>query len=292
MNISNELDRNTKIQRYMDFSKFLHILESKQIFMCRIDKFEDKLEGGLTTINNFFYSGAAEALSNLVNNSLPLNLGKNNNSPEILEEAQQRKQEYEKRCKNKSFTTVFGDVKLSREVTYKDVIKAQKKWFDVSCWHFTTDNTESIAMWKIYGNDINSVCITTTIGELLDSIEEDKNINLLVQKVEYIDHRADYYSLEVDSKIAPFVHKHKAYKFENEIRLIAYNESNDPLSDRGSGGSLITLKSNDFINSVKVSPEAPEWFFDLVAAIFNNRYGHTGIVARSDLDDLVTTFSN
>lgn len=292
MNISNELDRDTKIQRYMDFSKFLHILESKQIFMCRIDKFEDKLEGGLTTINDFFYSGDAEELSNLVNNSLPLSLGKNNNSFEILEEAQQRKQEYEKRCKNKSFTTVFGDVKLSQEITYKDVIKAQKKWFDVSCWHSTTDNTESIAMWKIYGNDINSVCITTTIGELLDSIEEDKNINLLVQKVEYIDHRADYYSLDVDSKIAPFVHKHKAYKFENEIRLIAYNEINDPLSDRGSGGSLITLKSNDFINSVKVSPEAPEWFFDLVGAIFNNRYGHTGIVARSDLDDLVTTFSS
>lgn len=137
MKISNKLDRSTKIQRYMDLSKFLHILESKQIFMCRIDKFEDKLEGGLTIINDFFYSGAAEALSNLVNNSLPLSLGKDCNSPESIEEAQQRQQEYEEKSKNESFTTVFGDIKLTDEVTYKDVIKAQKKWFDVSCWHST-----------------------------------------------------------------------------------------------------------------------------------------------------------
>lgn len=292
MNILNELDRNTKIQRYMDFSKFLHMLESKQIFMCRIDKFEDKLEGGLTTINDLFYSGAAEALSNLVNNNLPSSLGKGCNSPKSIGEAQKRQQEYEERSRNKSFMTVFGDIKLPEGLTYKDVIKAQKKWLDVSCWHSATDDTESIAMWKIYGSDVNSICITTTIGELLDSIEEDRNTNLSVQQVEYIDHRADHYNLKVDSKIAPFVHKHKAYKFENEIRLIAYNQSNDPLADRDDTGSLIRLKSNDFISSVKVSPEAPEWFFGLVESVFNGRYGQTGMVARSDLDDLVTTFSS
>lgn len=292
MNISNELDRNTKIQRYMDFSKFLHILESKQIFMCRIDKFEDKLEGGLTTINDFFYSGAAEALSNLVNNSLPSSLGRGYNSPESIAEAQKRQQEYEERSRNKSFMTVFGDIKLSEGLTYKDVIKAQKKWLDVSCWHSATDDAESIAMWKIYGSDVNSICITTTIGELLDSIEEDRNTNLVVQQVEYIDHRADHYNLKIDSKIAPFIHKHKAYKFENEIRLIVYNQSNDPLVNRADTGSLIRLKSNKFINNVKVSPEAPEWFFDLVGSIFNDRYDQTGVVTRSDLDDLVTTFSS
>lgn len=292
MKISNTLNRSTRIQRYMDLSKFLHILESKQLFMCRIDKFEDKLEGGLTTINDFFYSGAAEALSNLVNNSLPSNLGRDCNSPESIEEAQRRRKEYEENSRNKSFMTVFGDIKLSEKVTYKDVIKSQKKWFDVSCWHSNIDDIESIAMWKIYGNDINSVCITTTIGQLLDSIEEDKDVDLLIQKVEYIDHRADHYSLEVDSKFAPFVHKHKAYKFENEIRLIAYNHSNDPLTDRVDAGSLIRLKSNNFINSVKVSPEAHEWFFNLVKCIFNDRYEQTGIVARSDLDELVSIFGN
>lgn len=189
--------------------------------------------------------------------------------------------------------TVFGDVKLAKGLTHKDVIKVQKKWLDVSCWHSATDDTESIAMWKIYGNDVNSVCITTTVGELLDSIEKDNHKNLIVHKVEYIDHRKEYYNLDIDSKIAPFVHKHKAYKFENEIRLIAYNQSNDPMTDRGGDfGSSITLTSNDFINNVKVSPEAPEWFFGLVGSVFNNRYGQVGTVARSELDDLITTFSS
>ena len=93
----------------MDFSKFLHLLESKQLFMCRIDKFEDKLEGGLTTINDFFYSSAAEALSNLVNNSLPLSFGRNSNTPESIKEAQQRQQEYEDKCRDKSFKRAYPE---------------------------------------------------------------------------------------------------------------------------------------------------------------------------------------
>ncbi|WP_201615648.1 DUF2971 domain-containing protein [Psychrobacter urativorans] len=289
MEILGTLDKGTKIQRYMDLSKFIHVLENKQLFMCRMDYFEDKLEGGLTALNDFVYSGAAEALSHLVNNSLPMSFGKGFNSPETIEKAQKREKEYNEESKTRSLSTVFGDIELSEVITYKNVISEQKKWLDISCWHLNTDDFESIAMWKIYGGGTNSVCITTTVGQLLDAIEN-QSLNLLVSKVEYINHYEDYY--KTDHLIAPFIHKHKAYKFENEVRFIAYNAEVNPLCNRDDAGSVINLRSNNFINDVKVSPEAPEWFFKLIKSIFNTRYGQVGKVARSDLDQLISTFGN
>ena len=272
------LNKDTKIQRYMDLSKFMHILENKQLFMCRMDYFEDKLEGGLTTLNDFFYSGGAEALSNLVN-SLPTGIGAKSNFRKNHED------KFEKRL----LSTVFGDIELSETLTPKNIISAQKKWLDVSCWHMNVDSSENIAMWKIYGGSTNSVCITTTVGQLLDAIEE-KKLNLVVSKVEYINHYEDYY--KTNHSLAPFVHKHKAYRFENEIRFIAYNAKEDPLCYRKDAGSVINLKSNNFINSVKVSPEAPEWFFELIKSVFNTTYNQVGKVARSELDELVSVFGS
>lgn len=144
-------------------------------------------------------------------------------------------------------------------------------------------------MWKIYGGGTNSVCITTTVGQLLDAIESN-SLNLVVSKVEYIDHYEDHY--KIDHLIAPFIHKHKAYKFEDEVRFTAYNAEVNPLSNREAAGSVINLKSTNFINDVKVSPEAPEWFFELIKSIFNTRYGQVGKVARSDLDELISIFGN
>lgn len=37
----------TKIMRYMDFAKFISILENKELYLTRADKFEDPLEGSL-----------------------------------------------------------------------------------------------------------------------------------------------------------------------------------------------------------------------------------------------------
>lgn len=289
MEILGHLDRNMKIHRYMDLSKFLHILENKQLFMCRMDYFEDKLEGGSTVLNDLVYSGLTEALSNLVNNVLPMSFEQSPNSLQGIKKTKQREMEYDERCENKTFSTIFGDIKLSEEITYKNILNTQKKWLDVSCWHLNTDNTESIAMWKIYGGSTSSVCITTTIGQLLDSIRNTCS-KFIVAEVEYIDYIEEHY--KIDHLIAPFIHKHKAYKFENEVRFITYDPKVNPLDIRDSAGSIINLESNSFINSVKVSPEAPEWFFELVKSIFLVRYGQLGKVSRSELDEIISTYGN
>jgi hypothetical protein len=35
-------NENIKVWRYMDFTKFFHIIETQKLFFARIDKFEDQ----------------------------------------------------------------------------------------------------------------------------------------------------------------------------------------------------------------------------------------------------------
>jgi hypothetical protein len=44
-------DKNVKIWRYMEFTKFVSLLESKSLFLSRADKFEDKYEGSWSKAN-------------------------------------------------------------------------------------------------------------------------------------------------------------------------------------------------------------------------------------------------
>ena len=284
MEILDDVTRDTPIQRYMDLSKFIDFLENKYLFMSRIDEFEDKLEGSTTQLEDFIYNGSAALLSNLVNKALPSSMSADH-SFENVEESVEKREDLENNSKIDLFTTVFGNIPLLDGMNHKDVINDQKKWLDVSCWHIDSDSTESIAMWKIYGGSTNSICITTTVGQLLDSIDEE-SIELIVSKVHYIDYMNGY--SEINHPIAPFINKHKAYRYENELRFIRYDSKINPSKDRNEKGSVIKLKSLDFINKVEVSPEAPKWFFDLIITLFNNRYGYSAKVSRSDLDEIMT----
>lgn len=45
-------DKNIKIWRYMDFTKFVSLLEEKCLFLSRVDKFEDPYEGAMSHVNS------------------------------------------------------------------------------------------------------------------------------------------------------------------------------------------------------------------------------------------------
>lgn len=54
INMNFQLDDNTILFRYMDFSKFVKLLEDKRLFFCNTNYFEDKLEGEMP---EGFYKG-------------------------------------------------------------------------------------------------------------------------------------------------------------------------------------------------------------------------------------------
>ncbi|BCD99639.1 DUF2971 domain-containing protein [Marinagarivorans cellulosilyticus] len=283
------LKSETKIQRYMDLGKFMDILENQQLFFCNINCFEDKLEGASTPLNEFFSSGAASALSNFANNTLVSSFGKNLNPPEEIEAAKKRSEEYVKESENRSVKTVFGEVKLDDNLTYRDVVKAQKSWLDVSCWHVPESSQDNMAMWKIYGQSSQSICITTTLGKILDALNLPLDKAVAAVKVNYIDHENHYF--QTSHCLNPFIHKHLAYKYENEARIIVYPRKQNPLERRATSayGTPIKLVGTEFIEEVRVCPEAPEWFCSLILSL-KGRYGLRAEMGRSNLDLIAQSY--
>lgn len=48
------IEDQTKLWRYMSFSKFLNMIETSSLYFCRIDSFEDKMEATITKGSHYF----------------------------------------------------------------------------------------------------------------------------------------------------------------------------------------------------------------------------------------------
>jgi len=262
MEIAEHLNLESRIQRYMDLSKFLHLLETSQIFLSKISSFDDKLEGGLTRLDAFMLSGAADLLDFMVNRSFP---SLRHMDEKERDEYQKENNRIQKEIDAKKLSTVFGEFDRNE---CSDVYKFQRDWLDVCCWH--KNEQESMAMWKIYGAGTNSLCIETTVQSLIDSVSVDDGCEIYLSDVEYIDHEVDNFQRQ--HQLSPYLHKSKFYTFEQEVRLIKYQPKSDIRSCRVDPGSHLNVDLNKLIKVVRVSPEAPEWFFNLIRDIVKYRY--------------------
>ncbi len=101
------------IWRYVDFAKFLDLLETQSLWFARLDQMEDLYEGFLPTAQIELLSTAVEALAR--------------NRPELQER--------------------IGD---PRDRFLNEYSQRTRDAAYVNCWHL--NEYESGAMWKIYGN--------------------------------------------------------------------------------------------------------------------------------------------
>lgn len=271
MNIAENLNLESKIQRYMDLPKFLHLLETSQLFLSKISGFDDKLEGGLTRLDALLISGAAEILDFALNRVLP---GIRRMSPEESAEYKAENERIKNELDSRQIKTVFGEFPKS---DYSNVYKSQRDWLDVCCWH--QNEQESMAMWKIYGATTNAVCIETTVQALADSVRISDGSEFYLSDVDYIDHETDHFTKQ--HPLSPYLHKSRFYTFEQEIRLIKYQPHSDIKCNRKEAGSYIDINLQKLIQGIRVSPEAPEWFFELINSIVKHRYKLTVDVSYS-----------
>jgi hypothetical protein len=176
------------------------------------------------------------------------------------------------------------------DVTSKsELIEHYKSQTFVSCWYNETH--ESIAMWKYYGANPNSVMITTDGYELSKAYFENKQFidHSFIAKmglVKYIPrgewdlkyaevplfHNRETLGTKIDDPkvflFESFFFKQHPYSFEKEIRLVIrkHEIENEPYS---SGIRLEIKDYNSFIKSIKLSPEASLWFRDTVQWTLN-----------------------
>lgn len=210
----------TSIARYMDFPKFIDLMENSELYFSNSKNFEDKFEG---EIPESYFSGWAET----------------------------SREEYLK---------------------IKEAIKSVQNVY-VNCW--SRFESESYALWKIYTNPRNGICIKTTVGKLKNSL----NNNIEVMSVKYIDSYYDknnridpaFYFKEIDGKSinTPLMEtlKFKPYEYEDEIRCIYVDDSRDNYK------RFKIEDLNNLIEEIYVSPFASKWIYELITKLVYGRYG-------------------
>lgn len=237
----------SKLWRYMDFTKYVSLLSNSGLYFARADTFQDVFEGAKGLKRNkekwdeHYLSFFRMAIKNP-----PEGYECNKTEEEIEEQA------------NK----LLLDLETAGE--------ASKKCNFINCWH--ENEHESEAMWRLYSSYIeNAVAIRTRFKNLYLALGRNPSIN--IGRIKYIDLKKGYAGLN-DS----FWRKRKSFEHEREVRAIFHDHKKTEL------GLLIPCDLGMLIEEVFVSPSSPTWFISLVNDV-NSKYGLKIKVSPSELNE-------
>lgn len=236
------------IVKYLDITKFISLLQRQSLFFCRLDKLEDQFEGTTAKPN------------------------------------------YDLRINYHQYLRDIGFFKT--EITDEEVIKKVREQYEfekklkaincVNCWN--KKNNESAALWKIYSDFSKGIMIKSSISKLIKSFEF-TNEEIKLSEIKYLDY--DKQIMPDGNSIFPLIHKHYAYSYEDEVRLIyekipengwEYDWTKEEVQE----GLYVGVNVNDLIEEIIISPYSQRWFLKLVADI-SAKYGLTKPIKKSEL---------
>ena len=166
------------------------------------------------------------------------------------------------------------------ETTIRNLPRYRESMF-VSCWNAAEH--ESAAMWRLYVQGPEGVAIRTD-HERLCAVLERSPLMIRTSMVRYVDY--DKVAIPTDNGFYPFLHKRVSFAHESELRAIiwAWETQNQKQIPPGSTLIGVDMDPAELIQSVHVSPLAPQWFGELVEHLLL-RYGLNVAVIRSTLYD-------
>jgi len=268
-----EPEPDNKLWRYMSFSKFVSLLDTKSLFFAEPSALGDKFEG-----------------------SYPKNNNQIKMRPLTKEEFENNNYQY-----NDNYEEYLKNYNLNKQFMHNS--------FNICCFHL--NEHESFAFWKIYSSEDYGIAIQTTFENLKKSLVvcEDKNVSC--GKIIYLDYSDKSNDIIDPSNVyAPYLCKRKCFEYENECRAIFWdlphyvdiiekNEDNKNLKDpicisinseeknkmlEKNNGIYIPVDLNSLISNVYCSPDSPKLFVDLVKSIIK-KYNFIFNVIKSSLDD-------
>lgn len=219
-----DLPRETVIRRYIPIERLETILKG-ELYFTRFDKFDDRLEGGISSNNFSSISNSWEVFDRALNRHWP---SVDKDGTEVAEFA--GTEQY--------FPSLFGQQHKDNGEAYLQNIRY---WLYASCWIDLPH--ECYAMWQLFGSSGancrhaipcracyeslgQSICIESTVGALLDNLEVPKNYSLLAKKIEYINQKTHKFE-EHDLASKPFFCKAAHYSFEHEYRVLVWPTDKD-----------------------------------------------------------------
>jgi hypothetical protein len=250
----------TKIWRYMDFTKFVALLETQALFLAAADQLGDPFEGSVSAV------------------TLALR-------EQMFQEVADQATDREAALANLEMTTRMSAVHHKRQVG----------WTYISCWHASPG--ESAAMWAQYVPTGQGVAVQTTFERLEAVLPRDPGDiagGLLVYAglVEYLDYGAT--PVRDDNDFFRFMSKRKSFQHEQELRVLTqdwpfadtFDEDGvralDPDKPHVAGIS-IPVDLDVLVAEVFLMPGTPSWIADLVQTQMT-RAGLSAPVTTSELD--------
>ncbi|MEW8201039.1 MAG: hypothetical protein AB2697_19820 [Candidatus Thiodiazotropha endolucinida] len=225
----------SRLWRYMDFTKYVSMLSTSTLYFARADTFEDPFEGAKGVFDNkekwdeYYLSFFMQAAKNQTDGV------EWDQSDEYVNKEARR---------------------LLKEM--EDVGIANRERVYISCWH--ENEHESEAMWRLYSSYLdNAIAIRTTYLSLYSALG--RNPSISIGRVKYIDFNTSYAGPN-DS----FWRKRKSFEHEREVRAIICDFESDELG-KSMGCDLKIL-----IEEIIVSPTAPHWFVDVLIDV-NEKFG-------------------
>lgn len=250
---------NTRLWRFMDFTKFVHMLQSESLYFCRIDQLDDPFEGTFT-------EATIRDSEKLLDNLLPL--------PRFAQLREEQK---------KVETLLFGQFFTRSNF--------------VNCWHM--NEYEPYSMWKSYTTTNEAISIQTSLRKFIDSFSEtgeDVRIGM-VNYLDYrIDHNGgnNLYK-KLLTKRKNFEHESElraivTYRPSNNILPDPDNPQRNIVNwDAFSNGLNIKAKLDTLIEKIIIAPKAASYFKNAVKSVCE-KYNIQKPIENSEIDQTPSTY--
>lgn len=232
----------------MDLTKFVSLLQKKSLFFCRLDKLEDHFEG-TTAKSNWERRYELYATQHF-------------QSPE--------------------FKKLSKDEILKKVEEHFEADSKMRALNTICCWNIS--NSESAALWKIYSDFNQGIMITSKVTSIIEGFKKTKE-NISLSEVKYINHSFD--EMPDGNMMYPVIHKHKAYSYEKELRLIHTVDFGDGLfydwsKNEQDQGKYLNVDLDKLIDEIILSPYSPNWYIELIENLCET-YGLKTKILKSEL---------
>lgn len=227
------LPDDAKIWKYMDFAKFVSLMDKEALFFANSSLYDDPVEGLYTIANKKKFDDIIKGINK---DDKHLNEVKNLLS-DLLD--------YPSKVKSQLYFTCWH----------------RNEHESAAMWKLYTDNDKGISIQSNFKRLKDCFSVT---GDIPIHIGK-------VKYVDYDEFEIPVHGME--NSFYPYYYKRKSFEHESEIRAMTttyYKTDNNewyknPLCD--DYGAYVPISLDTLIDKVYVSPKAPKWFVDLVVSV-------------------------
>ena len=157
----------------------------------------------------------------------------------------------------------------------------------INCWH--GGETESAAMWRMYGTTAGSIVIQSTYERLVSALPDKCHIGL----VQYMDYSNPENQIPRGNIMNPFMYKRKEFEYEKEVRAFIWNtedldrvfaQNTEGLeADNLPQGIKEDIDIDKVVETIRVQPTTPKWIRTTIEGLLD-QYDCGAKIMESQID--------